>query len=289
MLDLGIATLEEEMKTLEHRVAAHYTTQDLLAGIDEALKKQGVETATVDDLKPVDEFHTGGLEATDALLSQLEISADTEVLDIGCGLGGTARHIVHRYGAHVTGIDLTPVYVEVGQALNARVHLDEAIALEVASAVDLPMDEGRFDLVTMFHVGMNIADKERLFAEVGRVLRPGGQFALFDVMQDDSADPLVFPLPWSDVPENSHVEPAATYIDAAAAAGLSLHAQRYRRDFALSFFANVFAAMEKSGGPPPLGIHLLMGDAAGAKLKNYVANVEGHRVAPVEMIFDKAV
>lgn len=276
------------METLEHRVAAHYTTQDLLTRIDDALVKQGVETATVDDLKPVDEFHTGGLEATDALLSQLDISAETKVLDIGCGLGGTARHIVHRYGPHVTGIDLTPVFVEVGQALNARVHLDEAIDLQVASAVDLPMDKDSFDLVTMFHVGMNIADKERLFAEVFRVLKTGGRFALFDVMRDDSAAPLLFPLPWSAVSENSHVEPPATYLAAAAAVGLTLHAQRYRRDFALSYFANVFAAIAKTGGPPPLGIHLLMGDTAGEKLKNYVTNVETHRIAPVEMIFDKA-
>lgn len=276
------------METLEARVAAHYTTQDLLDRIESALKKHGVAVATADDLKPVDEFHTGGLEATDALLSQLEITPETKVLDIGCGLGGTARHIVHRYGAHVSGIDLTPVFVEVGQALNKQVHLEEAIDLQVASATELPMPDASFDLVTMFHVGMNISDKEHLFAEVARVLKPGGRFALFDVMRDDSSEELQFPLPWSDKPQTSFVDTPATYEDAARAAGLTLHGQRYRRDFALSFFAHVFAAIEKAGGPPPLGIHLLMGDTAGEKLNNYVANIEAHRVAPVEMIFEKA-
>ncbi|MDX8352902.1 class I SAM-dependent methyltransferase [Cognatiyoonia sp. IB215182] len=275
------------METLETRVAAHYTTQDLLDRIDAALSEMGVDTASVDDLKPVDEFHTGGLESTDALLSQLEITPETKVLDIGCGLGGTARHVVHRYGAHVTGVDLTPLFVEVGRALNARVHLDEAIDLHVGSATDLPMDDASFDLVSMFHVGMNIADKEHLFAEVARVLKPGGRFALFDVMRDDNAEDLQFPLPWSEKPESSFVDPATVYADAAEAVGLALHGQRYRRDFTLSYFAHVFEAIEKAGGPPPLGIHLLMGDTAGEKLKNYVANVEAHRIAPVEMIFDK--
>lgn len=276
------------MDKLETRVAAHYTTQDLLTRIEKALTEQGVDTVTVDTLKPVDEFHTGGLEATDALLSQLDITPEMTVLDIGCGLGGTARHIVHRYGARVTGIDLTPLFVEVGQALNARVHLDEAIDLHVASATDMPLADATFDLATMFHVGMNIADKEHLFAEVARVLKPGGRFALFDVMRDDSSDDLLFPVPWSEQPETSFVDPVAAYEEAAQAVGLSLHGQRYRRDFTLSYFSHVFAKIAESGGPPPLGIHLLMGDTAGTKLQNYVANVEAHRLAPVEMIFKKA-
>ena len=275
------------METLETRVAAHYTTQDLLDRIDAALGEMGVRVATVDDLKPVDEFHTGGLEATDALLSQLDIAPETAVLDIGCGLGGTARHIVHRYGARVTAVDLTELFVQVGQALNTRVHLDEAIDMQVASATDLPQDDSSIDLVTMFHVGMNIADKNALFSQVARVLKPGGRFALFDVMRDDDAGDLVFPLPWSEAPETSFVDPPSAYLDAGAAEGLALHAQRSRRDFALSYFTHVFEAIEKAGGPPPLGIHLLMGDTAGVKLKNYVANVEAQRIAPVEMIFEK--
>lgn len=286
-MDAELAELEREMKTLETRVAAHYTTQDLLARIDAALKNMGVEAATADDLKPVDEFHTGGLEATDALLLQLDIVPEMKVLDIGCGLGGTARHIVHRYGAHVTGIDLTPLFVEVGQALNTRVHLDEAIDMHVASATELPMENATMDLVTMFHVGMNIAEKTSLFAEVARVLRPGGRFALFDVMRDDDLGELLFPVPWSEVAETSFVDPPKMYLDAGAEAGLVLHKQRDRRDFTLSYFGHVFEAMKKFGGPPPLGIHLLMGETAGLKLKNYVENVEAQRIVPVEMIFEK--
>lgn len=275
------------METLETRVAAHYTTQNLLARIDDALNKLGVEITTVDNLKPVDEFHTGGIEATDALLLQMDITPDMKVLDIGCGLGGTARHIVHRYGAHVTAIDLTPLYVEVGQALNARVHLDAAIEMQVASATELPFGDASMDLVTMFHVGMNIADKTLLFSETARVLKPGGKFALFDVMRDDNPSDLQFPVPWSEIAETSVVDLPSMYLDAGAAAGLQLHAQRDRRKFTLSYFGHVFEAIAKSGGPPPLGIHLLMGETAGVKLKNYVANVEARRIAPMEMIFVK--
>lgn len=275
------------METLETDVAAHYTTEDLLARIDAGLTALGVTATTADDLKPVDEFHTGGVKATEALLSRLEISPEMRVLDIGCGLGGTARYIAQHYGAHVTGIDLTPVFVAVGQALNARVGLDDRIDLQVASALDLPMQDASCDLVTMLHVGMNIAEKDRLFAEAARVLKPGGHFAVFDVMEGAGDGDLIFPLPWSTVPATSHVAPPRAYRALGHAAGLHLVEERSRTEFALRFFEGVFAAMEQAGRPPPLGIHLLMGPTAGKKLKNFVANLTARRVAPVEMIFQK--
>ena len=84
--------------SLEKHVAQHYATSDLLGRIDEAITQLGADPAhlTIDNLKPVGEFHTGGIEATTALLDQLEITPDMVVVDLGCGLGGTARHIVHR-------------------------------------------------------------------------------------------------------------------------------------------------------------------------------------------------
>ncbi|WP_172721045.1 class I SAM-dependent methyltransferase [Pseudooceanicola lipolyticus] len=274
------------MEHLEKRVEDHYTTTGLLARIDAALAEMGVSGGDPDSLKPIDEFHTGGLEATEALLTQLEITPQTRVLDIGAGLGGTARHIVHRYGAHVTGVDLTHSFVDVAKALNERVRYSAAITMIQGSALDLPVAGGSFDLAVMLHVGMNIEDKPRLMAEVARVLRPGGTFALFDVMRDGADNNLVFPLPWSEAAGTSFVDHPLAYRTAGEGAGLEHVAQRGRRDFTLHYFARVFEAMEQNG-PAPLGIHLLMRETAREKLQNYVANVEAHRIAPVEMIFRK--
>lgn len=274
------------MDHLETRVARHYTSEDLLGRIDAALAQLGLSGRNPDDLKPVDEFHTGGLEATDALLSQLEISPELKVIDIGAGLGGTARHIVHRYGAHVIGVDLTRAFVETGRALNERAGLESAITMIEGSALNLPVAAGTADLAVMFHVGMNIDDKDRLMREVARVLRPGGTFALFDVMRDNTSEELVFPLPWASERENSFVAHPLAYRTAAETAGLELVTQRNRRDFTLHYFGRVLEAV-KTNGLPPLGIHLLMGETAGEKLRNYVANVEAHRIAPCEMIFRK--
>lgn len=273
------------MQDISDLVRRHYGRAALLERIDDGLRASGVDpaTATADDLKPVDEFHTGGLGATNALLDQLPIGPRSRVLDVGCGLGGTARHVAQCFDCAVLGVDLTPAYVAAGRALTERAGLADRVELREGSAVELPVEEGSIDVALMLHVGMNLPDKAALMREVARVLVPGGTFGLFDVMSGRGEGALVFPLPWADDPASSFVEPPSAYRAAAEAAGLSVEAERDRGAFALDYFAAVFRAAE-ARGTPPLGIHLLMGEAAGHKLRNYVANVEAGRAAPREMI-----
>ncbi len=274
------------MASLEGDVARHYTTGAIIERILAALESLGVEIASArpEDLKPVDEFHTGGMEATLALLEQLDITPDTEVLDIGSGIGGTARTLAARYGCRVTGIDLTEEFVDAARALTAMVGLGDRASFRLGSALALPVPDAGFDLAFLLHVGMNIADKPGLFAEARRALRPGGTFAIFEVMKR-GPDPLDFPVPWSTAPETSFVDPPETYRAAADAAGFELVSERDRSEFASGFFARISAMMAERGGPPPLGIHLLMGEAAPLKIQNYVTALEAGRIAPIEMIF----
>ena len=271
--------------TLETDVAAHYGSDSLLDRIKAALAEAGAdpEAPTLEDLKPVDEFHTGGMQATEALLAQLDIGPATRVLDIGSGIGGTARAVAALHGGQVTGIDLTPAFVETAAALSRLVGLADRTRFVTGSALDLPVQDGSVDLALLMHVGMNIADKPRLFAEARRALAPGGTFAIFEVMAGPEPGPLAFPVPWSAVPETSFVEPPAVYRDAAGAAGFEIVSERDRTDFALAFFEKVFARIEAEG-PPPVGIHLLMGPTAREKIANYVDNLKAGRIAPVEMI-----
>ena len=100
-------------------VAIHYDNGGLLAAIEAGAAALGKtpDSISVDDLGPVDEFHIGGRQASEDLLSQLALSAQQEVLDIGCGLGGSARFVASRYGSRVTGIDLTAEFVATGNML----------------------------------------------------------------------------------------------------------------------------------------------------------------------------
>lgn len=275
--------------TVEAQVADHYTTGALTERVRQALRDLGIDPdqATADDLKACDEFHTGGVAATDLLVQDLTASADTRVLDIGSGIGGPARYFANRYGCHATGIDLTQEFVDTATELSEMVGLAQRTTFRQGSALDMPFGDGSFDLALLLHVGMNIEDKRALFAEAGRVLAPGGTFAIFDVMRAGDPSDLVFPLPWSSVAGTSFVVPAATYKDAATAAGLDLVAEKDMTGFAKDFFAKVFAAIA-ADGPSPLGIHLMMGPTAGDKIQNYVANLDAGRIAPTELIFRKA-
>lgn len=269
-------------------VARHYTHGALLETIRSGLETLGKTpgAATIDDLAPVDEFHIGGRRASEAFLGRLPLNSSSHVLDVGCGLGGAARLAADRFGCRVTGIDLTPEYVEVGKALCEWVGLSGRIDLRQGSALDLPFEDALFDAAYMLHVGMNIADKRAVFAEVARVLRPGATFGIYDVMRTGEGT-LAFPVPWAEAPETSALAAPDDYRGALEAAGFAVTEARDRRDFALEFFAALAAKAAAAEGPPPLGLHLLMGPTAKRKVANMVENIEVGRIAPVELIARK--
>ncbi len=269
-------------------VSTHYTHGSLVDVITAGVHKLGktVATVSVDDLSPVDEFHVGGRVATEALLEQLSIQADHHVLDVGCGLGGASRVAATRYNCRVTGIDLTAEYVETGNKLCSWVGLGERVRLSVGDGTALAQADASFDRAFLIHVGMNIADKAALAAELYRIVRPGGYIGIYDIMRIEDGE-LTYPVPWAAGPDASALASPAEYKAALTAAGFSIVAERNRRDFALDFFARMKERTKSLGGPPPLGIHILMGDSAPQKLKNMVGSIARNLLAPVELLASK--
>ena len=70
-------------------------------------------------------------------------------------------------------------------------------------------------------------------------------------------------------------------------AGFALTAERNRHDFALAFFSDMRAKTAAAGGPPPFGLHILMGMSAPEKVQNMIDNISKGRIAPVELIARK--
>lgn len=272
------------MSQIEDKVAGHYSHgalgEAIRAGLD-ALKTTS-EAEPVELLAAVDEFHMGGRRATKTLAEALDINPDHHVLDIGCGLGGTARFLASTYGCKVTGIDLTPEYVAVGNDLNDELGLAGQINLSEANATDLPFADANFDRASLLHVGMNIADKAKLFQEAARVIKSGGYLGVYDVMRTNDL-PITFPVAWAENETTSFVEPADAYRITLEAAGFTIVDIADRSDVALYFFEAIKKRLAE-GGPPPLGLHIVMGSDAKLKVGNMHVNVERGIVSPVQII-----
>jgi len=269
---------------IEQAVVRHYAHGSLEETILDALVAAGkdLKHLTPKDLAPVDEFHVGGRPATVAFAQQFGPQPGMRLLDVGCGLGGAARYFAQEHGCRVTGIDLSEEYVNVANALAARVGLDGRVSCELGSVLALPFEPGSFDAAYMFHVGMNVENKSRLFAEVRRVLAPSGVFGIYDVMRVGAGE-LSFPVPWASGPESSFVSDAATYRRLLEAEGFEMLKERNRRDFAMEIFAQM-RARGAGAGPAPLGLHIVMGASAGQKVKNMIGDISAGLIAPTEII-----
>jgi ubiquinone/menaquinone biosynthesis C-methylase UbiE len=259
--------------SLEQTISQHYTHGRLEQALLEAMKQAGKDpdALTYADLATVDEFHIGGRAATQAIAAQIDLPKGARVLDVGSGLGGPARVFAGERGWMVEGVDLTAEYVETATALSRRVGLGHSVSFRQASATALPFPDAHFDGATMLHVGMNIADKKQAFAEVRRVLKPGGVFAIYDCMRESNAA-FTYPVPWSSEPATNHIDTAGHYKAFLRAAGFEIAAERNRRDFAIQAF------QQRSG------LSVVMGATAPQKAGNMRAQVEAGVFAPVELI-----
>jgi len=273
----------------DNSVSSHYLHGNLLNAIEAALPALGktIENVTIEDLAPVDEFHIGGRLATDNLLEQLHLRENGSILDVGCGLGGAARHVAAKYNNRVSGIDLTPEYIEAGKALCKWVNLDEFITLEQGNALSMPFQDDSFDGGYMLHVGMNIDDKAALFTEIFRVLKTGSSFGVYDIMRQKEGQ-LAYPVPWATESNTSKLSTPDQYIQSLNSAGFELLGQNNRRSFSLEFFKQLRAKTEAAGVPPPLGLHILMQESTASKIGNMIENINNDLIAPVELIVRKS-
>lgn len=122
----------------------------------------------------------GGAEAVASLLAGQDITG-ARVLDIGSGLGGMDLLLVTAHGAgHVTGIDVDAWLVEEARDLAGRHGLGDRLAFRVVTPGPLPFADGAFDVVVSKDAMIHIPDKAALYAEVLRVLAPGGRFLASD-------------------------------------------------------------------------------------------------------------
>ena len=183
----------------------HYSARDIEVRILTALRAAGLNPEnrlSPEELGALDHFHTGGFQASCELLELAQIRAEDRVLDIGAGLAGPARLLASALGCRVDCLELSPDYCAGAALLNRLTGLEDRIGVHQGSALDMPFSDDSFDAVWMQNVGMNIADKRKLYTEICRVLKPGGRFAFQEMVAGKTATSY-FPLPWATDPADS--------------------------------------------------------------------------------------
>jgi ubiquinone/menaquinone biosynthesis C-methylase UbiE len=267
------------MMNIDALVEKHYGSGGLMEKIVAGLNLAGkdVKSLTIDDLAPIDEFHTRGRKSTHEVAELANLKASDLVLDVGCGLGGTARYLAERYKCIVTGIDLTEEYISVGRKLTELVGLSDRVELLHGSALEIPLEDESFDIVWTEHVQMNIADKKRFYSEIKRLLKPGGRLLFHDIFRGPG-DPPFYPVPWAEDESTSALVTGTEARSIIEQVGLDIDQWLVKVQESIDFF-NKMSAQIKANGSPPMGIHLLMGDNAKDKLQNYARNLSEDRVS----------
>lgn len=271
------------MDETARKIEEHYGDGGLRDRIRAGLEAQGLDPDHLDPVGPTgpDEFHTGGRPMTIALAELAGIAQGDRVIDVGCGLGGPARVLASQFGAHVTGIDLTREFVELGVELTTACGLDDGVELRVGDATVLPFDDDTFDVGWTQHATMNMPDKPAVYRELGRVVRDGGRFAFFDIIAGPNVAETIYPLPWATDVTTSFLEPEDVMRAQLADAGWAVRVWNDVTEGALAFY-------DIGGQPlPPGQSHPLAADFP-TRIANLGESTRADATRVVQVVCDTA-
>lgn len=96
------------------------------------------------------------------------------ILDVGCGIGGSSLYLAGKFCANVSGITLSPVQAQRARERAREFGLSSRVDFQVADALDMPFADNSFDLIWSLESGEHMPDKVKFLQECYRVLKPGG-------------------------------------------------------------------------------------------------------------------
>jgi SAM-dependent methyltransferase len=274
------------MSQLDADLTKHYAFTNVEAAVSAALNtldSTGAELA-LKDLAALDQFHIGGLAASRALAQMAGLKVGDRVLDVGGGLGGSARLLAREYGCEVTVLELMESYCHVGEMLTRRTNLADHVHFQQGNALDMPFADGEFDVVWTQHSSMNIGDKQGLYNQIHRVLRPGGTLVMHEVAAG-VVQPIHFPVMWARDASMSFLISLDELQALLVRTGFEMQNWHDTTDESLSWFEARAAAQQQAGGNGnSLGLQLLLGSDLGLMLRNFLLNLREGRVRVMQTV-----
>jgi ubiquinone/menaquinone biosynthesis C-methylase UbiE len=206
------------------------------------------------------------------------------VLDVGAGLGGSARHLAGHYGVEVTGIEISPDLVRLADRLTDRAEFGARIQFQRGNALSAPFPMHAFDCVWIQHVLSSVTAKSRLFAELRRILVPTGVLALHEIVALD-VRAVRYPLPWARSPLTHFPATARRLRTAIESAGFTLRVWRDTTPAARQWWREVARDVRDE---LPHGWPALLGSEAAVMLDNLVFNLDEGCLGVAIAVFDRS-
>jgi ubiquinone/menaquinone biosynthesis C-methylase UbiE len=270
---------------MTEKVSTHYGSGgNLAAKIADGLQSAGKNLRNLKtvDLSAIDEFHFRGRKATLELAEQMNLSKSAYVLDIGSGLGGPARTLAEEYGCRVIGIDLTSVFCEVAGIMSNWVNLAERTGFQQGDATNPPFPDNQFDAAMTIHVAMNIAAKDKMYEQARRVLKPGGVFAVYDILQGEGGEAF-YPAPWAQDPSISHLATPEEMKKLLSDAGFRILNVHDSTDESLGWLEARTSSLAQLG-TSPITTQVLFGDIFPEMIGNQTRGLRERRIRTVSYI-----
>ena len=128
-----------------------------------------------------DQNHVGGIHAAVEAALLLEATPHAHFLDIGCGLGGTARVAADRFGCHVHGVEIVPARYRDAQPLTELVHLQDRVSFVCGDFMNVALAAQQYDGALSQGSIVHIHDLEGFFDRCGFILKSGRRLVVEDV------------------------------------------------------------------------------------------------------------
>ncbi len=221
-----------------HRADLDYIRRDL------ERRGKDLTTLTVNDLASYDQLHSGQLTATREFAAWVAPEHGARVIDLGAGLGGSARLLAAEHGCHVEAVELSKPLHETGAELTGWLKLSSLVQHHCGDVLAEGPDDG-FDLVWLQHVDMHMPNKDRLYARCVRALAPRGRLVWHDWLAGSHATPH-YPMPWSDDGQMSFLSPLETFREDTQHADLTLNRLEDTTERTHHWFTSTLAGLNKA-------------------------------------------
>jgi SAM-dependent methyltransferase len=274
------------MDDLDRRIREHWAGRDNVRALIEGLAggDPRLERPAVEDLAPRDQLHAGTLAATERFAAWAGIRAGERVLDLGSGLGGSARFLAARREVRVTALEPCAELHGAGVELTRRSGLSHLVEHVLGDAASFEAPADRFDVVWIQHVEMQVRDKAAFCRAAARCLAPGGRVVWHDWLAGPGGEPR-WPVFWSADGSLSFCARKAGFEEHLRGAGLRLSRFEPIPDETVGWFEEgrlaVCAALTslRAKSPPPTDRickieHLVL------ELENAISNVREGRLIP---------